>query len=243
MRVPCRARARFKRHVGPATPRRLRRLEQRINPHRAGKPIRRSFVRWLGTTPPDFHFGKPTSFLGRANHDSLGEQLVWRCWIRSSKLRNKVRSNRLYVIAISAVAALGGFLFGFDSGVINGTVDALNRAFHTSNLGSGFNVASILLGCALGAFIAGALSDKWGRRAVLIVAAILFVLGSWGTGIAHVSLEFIAYRAIGGAAVAGAAIIRSPSFSEIAPAQIRGRLASLQQLAIVLGLFLAFLSN
>ena len=93
-----------------------------------------------------------------------------------------VKENRFYVIAISAVAALGGFLFGFDSGVINGTVDALNRAFHTSNLGSGFNVASILLGCAVGAFIAGALSDKWGRRAVLIVAAILFVWGSWGSG-------------------------------------------------------------
>jgi len=90
-----------------------------------------------------------------------------------------VRSSRFYVIAISAVAALGGFLFGFDSGVINGAVDALNRAFHTSNVGSGFNVASILLGCAAGAFIAGTLSDKFGRRAVLIVAAILFVWGSW----------------------------------------------------------------
>ena len=71
-----------------------------------------------------------------------------------------MNQHRFYVIAISAVAALGGFLFGFDSGVINGTVDALNRAFHTSNLGSGFNVASILLGCAFGAFIAGVLSDK-----------------------------------------------------------------------------------
>jgi len=154
-----------------------------------------------------------------------------------------MKSNRFCVIAISAVAALGGFLFGFDTGVINGTVDALNRAFQTSNLGSGFNVASILLGCALGAFIAGALSDKWGRRAVLIVAAILFVLGSWGTGIAHGSLEFIAYRVIGGLAVGAASIICPAYISEIAPARIRGRLASLQQLAIVLGLFFAFLSN
>ena len=154
-----------------------------------------------------------------------------------------MKENRFYVIAISAVAALGGFLFGFDSGVINGTVDALNRAFHTSNLGSGFNVASILLGCAVGAFIAGVLSDKWGRRAVLIVAAILFVWGSWGSGIARSSMEFIAYRVMGGLAVGGASIICPAYISEIAPAQIRGRLASLQQLAIVLGLFLAFLSN
>jgi SP family sugar:H+ symporter-like MFS transporter len=154
-----------------------------------------------------------------------------------------MKSNRFYVLAISAVAALGGFLFGFDSGVINGTVDALNRAFHTSHLGSGFNVASILLGCALGAFIAGALSDKWGRRAILIAAAILFVWASWGTGIAHGSLEFIVYRVMGGLAVGAASIICPAYISEIAPARIRGRLSSLQQLAIVLGLFFAFLSN
>jgi MFS transporter, SP family, sugar:H+ symporter len=154
-----------------------------------------------------------------------------------------VRSHRFYVIAISAVAALGGFLFGFDSGVINGTVDALNHTFHTSHLGSGFNVASILLGCAAGAFIAGALSDKWGRRTVLIAAAILFVLASWGTGIAHGSLEFIVYRVMGGLAVGAASIICPAYISEIAPPSIRGRLASLQQLAIVLGLFCAFVSN
>lgn len=154
-----------------------------------------------------------------------------------------MRSGRFYVIAISAVAALGGFLFGFDSGVINGTVDALNRAFHTSNLGSGFNVASILLGCAAGAFIAGRLADKLGRRTVLIVAALLFVWASWGTGIAHGSMEFIAYRVMGGLAVGAASIICPAYISEIAPPSIRGRLASLQQLAIVLGLFFAFLSN
>jgi SP family sugar:H+ symporter-like MFS transporter len=154
-----------------------------------------------------------------------------------------VRSHRFYVIAISAVAALGGFLFGFDSGVINGTVDALNRAFHTSIVGSGFNVASILLGCAAGAFIAGTLSDKFGRRAVLIIAAILFVWGSWGSGIARSSMEFVAYRVMGGLAVGAASIICPAYISEIAPARIRGRLASLQQLAIVLGLFLAFFSN
>jgi SP family sugar:H+ symporter-like MFS transporter len=154
-----------------------------------------------------------------------------------------MRSNRSYVVAISAVAALGGFLFGFDSGVINGTVDALNRAFHTSSFGSGFNIASILLGCAVGAFLAGALSDKFGRRFVLIMAAILFVWGSWGTGIAHGSVEFIVYRVMGGLAVGAASIICPAYISEIAPARIRGRLASLQQLAIVLGLFFAFVSN
>jgi SP family sugar:H+ symporter-like MFS transporter len=151
--------------------------------------------------------------------------------------------NHFYILAISAVAALGGFLFGFDSGVINGTVDALNKAFHSSNLGSGFNVASLLLGCAVGAFLAGTLADKFGRRSVLIVTSVFFIWGSWGAGIAHGSLEFILYRVMGGLAVGAASIVCPAYISEIAPSAIRGRLSSLQQLAIVLGLFFAFLSN
>ena len=151
--------------------------------------------------------------------------------------------NHLYIVGISMVAALGGFLFGFDSGVINGTVDALNRAFHSSNLGSGFNVASLLLGCAVGAFLAGTLADKFGRRSVLIVTSVFFIWGSWGAGIAHGSLEFILYRVMGGLAVGAASIVCPAYISEIAPSAIRGRLSSLQQLAIVLGLFFAFLSN
>jgi SP family sugar:H+ symporter-like MFS transporter len=151
--------------------------------------------------------------------------------------------NHSYILAISAVAALGGFLFGFDSGVINGTVNALNEAFHSSNLGSGFNVASLLLGCAVGAFLAGTLADKFGRRSVLIVTSIFFIWGSWGAGVAHGSLEFILYRVMGGLAVGAASIVCPAYISEIAPSAIRGRLSSLQQLAIVLGLFCAFLSN
>src|SRR5438270_3381973 len=157
--------------------------------------------------------------------------------------RDNATRNNFYIVEISVVAALGGFLFGFDSGVINGTVDALNRAFHSSNLGSGFNVASILLGCAVGAFLAGTLADKFGRRFVLIVTAIFFVWGSWGAGIAHGSLEFILYRVMGGLAVGAASIVCPAYISEIAPSAVRGRLTSLQQLAIVLGLFFAFFSN
>src|SRR6266404_2260655 len=151
--------------------------------------------------------------------------------------------NHAYILGISAVAALGGFLFGFDSGVINGTVAALNRAFHSSSLGSGFNVASLLLGCAIGAFLAGTLADKFGRRSVLIVTSVVFMWGSWGAGVAHGNLEFILYRVMGGLAVGAASIVCPAYISEIAPSAIRGRLSSLQQLAIVLGLFFAFLSN
>jgi len=149
----------------------------------------------------------------------------------------------LRLLAISVVAALGGFLFGFDSGVINGTIDALRAAFGSDDIATGFNVASMLLGCAVGAFFAGTWADTLGRRPVLLAAAIAFVISAWGSGIARGSLEFVAYRVLGGLAV-GAASVLSPAYiAEIAPAAIRGRLVALQQLAIVLGLFFAFLSN
>lgn len=147
------------------------------------------------------------------------------------------------VILISAVAALGGFLFGYDSGVINGAIGALQVAFGASDIASGFNVASMLLGCAAGAFLAGGVADKFGRRPALFAAAVLFGVSAWGSGIATNSLEFIIYRLIGGFAVGAASIISPAYISEIAPAAYRGRLASLQQMAIVLGLFAAFLVN
>jgi MFS transporter, SP family, sugar:H+ symporter len=147
------------------------------------------------------------------------------------------------VLLPASVAALGGFLFGFDSGVINGTVGALSAAFGSSAAVTGFNVASMLLGCAAGAFLAGRVSDAFGRRAALFGAAILFALSAWGSGIAGGSVEFVIYRLIGGFAVGAASVICPAYIAEIAPAAIRGRLATLQQLAIVLGLFAAFLSN
>ena len=152
-------------------------------------------------------------------------------------------SNLPRVIFLSVVAALGGFLFGFDSGVINGTVDALQGAFDSDAVGTGFNVASMLLGCAAGAFFAGTLADKFGRKHVLILAAMAFIISAWGSGISASSTQFVIFRVLGGLAV-GAASILSPAYiGEIAPPHIRGRLISLQQLAIVLGLFLAFFSN
>src|SRR4030095_7968615 len=80
-----------------------------------------------------------------------------------------------YVIALCSVAAIGGFLFGFDSGVINGTVDALAHAFGTRAAGTGFAVASVLLGCAVGAFVAGTLADRIGRRPTMLLNAVLFL--------------------------------------------------------------------
>jgi len=147
------------------------------------------------------------------------------------------------ILLLASVAALGGFLFGYDSGCINGTVGSLEKAFQTEGIGSGFNVASMLLGCAAGAFLAGGIADRFGRKAALFAAAVLFGISAWGSGIAGSSAEFIVYRLIGGFAVGAASVISPAYISEIAPARSRGALATLQQLAIVLGLFFAFLAN
>jgi len=155
----------------------------------------------------------------------------------------KDTTNTGFVILISLVATIGGFLFGFDSGVINGTVDGLKKAFNSDSIGTGFNVASMLLGCAVGAFFAGTLADKIGRRTILVIAAVLFIISAWGSGIATGSLEFIIYRVIGGFAVGAASVIAPAYISEVSPAKYRGMLTSIQQIGIVLGLFFAFLSN
>src|SRR5690606_38591063 len=145
--------------------------------------------------------------------------------------------DRRFIILISCVATLGGFLFGYDSGVINGTVDGLSQAFRSDAAVTGFNVASMLLGCAVGAWFAGTLADRHGRRTVLIVAAVCFLISAWGSGIATSSLEFVLYRALGGLAV-GAASVMSPAYiSEVSAARYRGRLATVQQIAIISGLF------
>ena len=100
----------------------------------------------------------------------------------------------------------------------------------------------MLLGCAIGAF-AGRLADKYGRRTLLVCAAVFFIVSAWGSGVASASLEFVIYRILGGFAV-GAASVMSPAYiSEVAPARYRGRLITIQQVAITCGLFMAFVSN
>ncbi len=148
-----------------------------------------------------------------------------------------------YILTIAIVATIGGFLFGYDSGVINGTVDGLRTAFNSEDVGTGFNVASMLLGCAVGALLAGRMADLFGRRTLLIVAAVFFIISAWGSGVASGSLEFVIYRILGGLAVGAASVMAPAYISEIAPAHLRGRLTTIQQVAIILGLFMSFLSN
>lgn len=160
-----------------------------------------------------------------------------------SETSTKTTANMGFIILVSLVATLGGFLFGFDSGVINGTVKGLDAAFGATNFASGLNVASMLLGCAVGAFFAGNLSDKFGRRNMMMVAAVFFLVSAWGSGISDASNMFIFFRILGGLAVGAASVMAPAYISEIAPAHLRGGLTSIQQIAIVVGLTAAFFSN
>jgi MFS transporter, SP family, sugar:H+ symporter len=148
-----------------------------------------------------------------------------------------------FIVAIVAVATIGGFMFGYDSGVINGTQDGLERAFGLSKLGVGFNVGAILLGCATGAFVAGRLADRIGRRGVMMIAAVLFLVSALGAGAANASAIFIIARFIGGIGVGAASVLSPVYISEVTPASIRGRMSSLQQIMIITGLTGAFVAN
>ena len=147
------------------------------------------------------------------------------------------------VIGIAIAAALGGFLFGFDTAVINGAVDALASDFALEAALKGFAVSSALLGCVVGAWFAGSIANRWGRVPVMLVAAVLFFVSSIGSGFAFGVVDLIVWRVIGGVGVGAASVIAPAYIAEVSPARIRGRLGSLQQLAIVLGIFAALLSN
>ncbi|MEV0334374.1 sugar porter family MFS transporter [Nocardia asteroides] len=145
------------------------------------------------------------------------------------------------VVRIAAVAALGGLLFGFDSAVINGAVAAIQSEFGVDDAVLGFAVASALLGAAAGAMTAGRIADRIGRIKVMKIAAALFFLSAVVTGFAPDVWVLVLGRVVGGLGVGIASVIAPAYIAETSPARIRGRLGSLQQLAIVLGIFLALL--
>lgn len=153
------------------------------------------------------------------------------------------RANMGFIGAIVAVATIGGFLFGYDSGAVNGTQEGLRTDFGLGDAGLGFTVGSLLIGCFIGAFFAGRLADLMGRRNTMMVAAVLFLAGALMQGFAASQPIFVLARIAGGMAV-GAASVLSPAYiSEVAPADIRGRLTTLQQIMIITGLTAAFVVN
>jgi SP family sugar:H+ symporter-like MFS transporter len=153
------------------------------------------------------------------------------------------KANMAFVSAIVAVATIGGFMFGYDSGVINGTQKGLREAFQLNDFMLGVNVGAVLLGCAAGAFAAGRASDVYGRRNVMIAAAVLFILSALGAGAAATSAEFILARLVGGLGVGAASVLAPVYISEVAPAAVRGRLTTIQQIMIIIGLTGSFVVN
>ncbi|WP_036487818.1 sugar porter family MFS transporter [Myxosarcina sp. GI1] len=160
-----------------------------------------------------------------------------------SNISSRRKSNTLYIVLIAAVAALGGFLFGFDTAVINGAVAALAVGFSANSVFVGLAVSLALLGSALGAFYAGNIADRYGRVKAMIAASILFTISAIGSGAAFGIWDFTFWRLLGGIAVGAASVIAPAYIAECSPANLRGRLGSLQQLAIVIGIFLALLCD
>jgi SP family sugar:H+ symporter-like MFS transporter len=151
--------------------------------------------------------------------------------------------NMALISAIVAVATIGGLLFGYDSGAVNGTQEGLTQAFDLTPGSLGFTVGSLLIGCAVGAFFAGRLADVIGRRSVMIIAALLFVVGALVQGLTGVHELFVLARFAGGMAVGAASVLSPLYISEVAPANIRGRLTTVQQVMIITGLTAAFVVN
>jgi len=151
--------------------------------------------------------------------------------------------NMAFIAAIVAVATIGGFMFGYDSGVINGTQKGLESAFDLGKLGIGVNVGAILVGSSVGAFLAGRMADLIGRRGVMMLAAVLFLFSALLAGAAGSSAIFIIARIIGGLGVGAASVISPVYISEVTPAAVRGRLSSVQQVMIISGLTGAFVAN
>lgn len=151
--------------------------------------------------------------------------------------------DKLFIVRLSFVAALGGLLFGFDTAIISGAIPYITSYFNLNAYMLGWTVSSILIGCASGALLAGLFADKYGRRACLILCALLFAVSGIGVSLSNQLYLFITFRLIGGLGVGAAAMVSPMYIAEIAPAKLRGQLVAFYQMAIVIGILLAYFSN
>lgn len=152
-------------------------------------------------------------------------------------------NSKKYVIYSAVVAALGGLLFGFDTAVISGTTGWLEKSFNLSSFWLGFTVASALIGTIIGAITIGRPADKYGRKNVLFVVALAYLISALGSAFAWDWYSFLFFRFMGGIAVGSASVVSPMYIAEISPAKYRGRLVAITQFNIVLGMLLAFFSN
>lgn len=147
------------------------------------------------------------------------------------------------IVFLAVVGALGGFLFGYDSAVINGANTAIQYNFGVSDGALGVVVSIALVGCAIGAWFAGRLADRFGRKRVALTAAVLFLVAGLGQGLPFGAADFMAWRLLGGFAIGVASVAAPMYISEISPTHLRGRLTALFQFAIVIGIFATGLGN
>ena len=148
-----------------------------------------------------------------------------------------------YLLTISMVTALGGLLFGYDISVISGTIPFIQDFFQIDETMKGWMVNSTLIGYIIKTSFAGRLSDWFGRKKVLFVTSILFAISAIGSGIANTIPVFVFYRIAGGLAVGGASVLAPVYIAEVSPVYLRGRMVSINQLTIVLGISLAYYTN
>ena len=148
-----------------------------------------------------------------------------------------------YLVFLSVVAALGGFLFGYDTAVISGTIAQVTEQFGLDALQQGWYVGCALIGSIIGVLFAGILSDKFGRKSTMILSAILFSTSAIGCAVSADFNQLVIYRIIGGVGIGVVSIISPLYISEVAVAQYRGRLVSLYQLAVTIGFLGAYLVN
>ena len=156
---------------------------------------------------------------------------------------NGSEGSRRFVYVVASVAALGGLLFGYDTGVISGALLFIKTDFELNAFLEGFIVSSLLLGAMVGAGVSGALSDRLGRRTIILVAAAIFAVGALGAGLAPNVWVLVFFRFFLGLGVGSASALVPSYISESAPTDVRGSLSSLFQLAITLGILMAYLVN
>jgi sugar porter (SP) family MFS transporter len=152
-------------------------------------------------------------------------------------------SPRLYVYGITAVAAVSGLLFGFDTAVINGALVFLREQFQLSDGQTEVAAGSLLIGCVFGSSAAGGLTDTWGRKKVLLAAALLFCVSSLCTALPRNLTQFVVARFVAGLAIGVSSVLAPMYIAEVSPAGIRGRLVTLNQMAIVTGIMAAYFVN
>jgi MFS transporter, SP family, arabinose:H+ symporter len=148
--------------------------------------------------------------------------------------------NMRYVFFLACTAALGGLLFGFDVAIITGAGPFITRYFALGDIGLGWAFSSLLFRCVLGCFIAGRLTDRYGRKRLLLIVAVLFALTSIATALSPSFVGFISARFLGGVAVGGVSLLSPMYVAEVSPPSIRGRMGTLYQISIVVGIIISY---